>query len=340
MRTRVLGRTGITVSEYCLGAMMFGPGGNTDATECERIVHRALDAGINLIDTADVYAAGQSEEIVGKAIAGRRDDVVLTTKFGMPVRGRAANEQGGSRRWVMRAAEASLRRLGTDWIDVYLMHRPDPRTPMEETLSALTDLVRQGKVRAIGTSTFPAQALVDASWISATTGRETVAVEQSPYSVFMRGIEREVLPTTRRLNIGMMVWSPLAGGWLTGKYRAGGQERQEPTIMPTRFDMSRPENQRKLTLVENLLKLAGDAGLPLTHLALAWVLEHPGVTSAVLGPKTLPQLEDLLGVAEVDPLPEDVLDAIDGLVAPGSDVDPADRFELLPALSRSQRRRG
>jgi aryl-alcohol dehydrogenase-like predicted oxidoreductase len=339
MRTRTLGRTGITVSEYCLGAMMFGSVGNADVAECEQIVHRALDAGINFIDTADVYSAGQSEEIVGKAIAGRRNDVVLSTKFGMPARGLAANEQGGSRRWIMLAVEASLRRLGTDWIDVYLMHRPDPRTPMEETLGALTDLVRQGKVRAIGTSTFPASALTDASWISATTGREAFAVEQSPYSIFMRGIERDVLPVTRRLNIGTMVWSPLAGGWLTGKYRLGGQDRQEPTMMPTRFDMSRPENQRKLALVEDLLKVADTAGLSLTHLALAWVLQHPGVTSAILGPKTLAQLDDLLGVDKVGALPAEVLDAIDELVAPGSDIDPADRFELTPALSRRERRR-
>ena len=339
MRMRTLGRTGISVSEYSLGAMMLGPWGNDDRDECEKVVHRALDAGINFIDTADVYAAGVSEEIVGKAIAGRRDDVVLATKFGMPAQGLSPNRSGGSRRWIMQAVEASLRRLGTDYIDVYLMHRPDPRTPLEETLSTLDDLVHQGKIRAFGSSNFPADLLVDAKWVSTVGGLQRLAVEEPPYSIFMRGIERDVLPAAHRLGTGVMVWSPLAGGWLTGKYRLGGPGRQEATTMPSRFNMDRPENQRKLQLVEELLKVAADAGTTLTHLAQAWVLEHPAVTTAILGPKSLAQLDDLLGAAELGPLSSDVLDRIDALVAPGTDVDTVDRFEMVPALAAAARRR-
>lgn len=339
MKRRILGRTGMSVSEYSLGAMMLGPAGNGDVQECERIVHRALDAGINMIDTADVYSSGISEEIVGAAIASRRSEVILVTKFGMPARGLDPNEQGGSRRWIMQAVERSLTRLGTDYIDIYLMHRPDERTPIDETLGALDDLVHQGTVRAVGSSNFSAQLLIESKWIAATSNVAPLSVEEPPYSILMRGIERDVLPTARQINSGVMIWSPLAGGWLTGKYRRGGPDRQEPTMMPTRFDMERSENQRKFDIVEELLKLAAEAGISVTHLALAWTLEHPAVTSAILGPKSVQQLEDLLGAAEIGPLDVDLLNRIDVLVSPGVDVDPADRFEMVAGLSTKARRR-
>jgi len=339
MEHRALGRTGMQVSSLCLGTMMFGEWGNPDEEECSRIVHAALDAGITFIDAADIYSGGRSEEILGRALRGRRDDVVLATKFGNPMSD-DPNHRGGSRRWITRAVEDSLRRLGTDWIDLYQIHRPDPQTDIDETLSALSDLVRAGKVRAIGTSTFGASELVEARWVAERRGRERFTTEQPPYSIFARGVEAEVLPTCLRHDLGVIVWSPLNGGWLTGKYRRGEApppgsraERQ-----PDHFDFDDPIRERKLDLVEALSALAVEAGLSLTHLAQAWVLVHPAVTSAIIGPRTAAQLEDVLGAADVV-LGEDLLDRIDALVPPGANVSAADAGHVPASLAPAARRR-
>jgi aryl-alcohol dehydrogenase-like predicted oxidoreductase len=337
---RTLGRTGINVSSLCLGAMMFGPWGNDDEDECVRIVHTALDAGVNFVDTADVYSFGRSEEIVGRALAGgRRDDVVLATKFHNAM-GDDVNRRGNSRRWIVRAVDDSLRRLGTDRIDLYQVHRPDPATDIDETLSALSDLVRQGKVRAIGTSTFPASELVAAQWAAERRGHERFATEQPPYSIFARGIEADVLPVCRRHGIGVIVWAPLNGGWLTGKYRRG--EAPPPGSRaarePDHFDYDDPIRERKLDLVDALGKVAADAGVSLTHLAQAWVLEHPAVVSAIIGPRTPAQLDDVLGAADLR-LPADVLDAVDALVPPGTTINPRDAGYEPPGLDVTARRR-
>jgi aryl-alcohol dehydrogenase-like predicted oxidoreductase len=339
MDHRVLGRTGIRVSPLCLGAMMFGSWGNPDEDECVRMVHTALDAGINFVDTADVYDQGTSERIMGRALAGRRDDVVLATKFHGPM-GDDPNQRGNSRRWITRAVDDSLRRLGTDWIDLYQVHRPDPDTDVDETLGALSDLVHQGKVRAIGTSTFPAAEIVEAHWVAERRGRERFATEQPPYSIFARGVEADVLPTCQRYGMGVVVWSPLNGGWLTGKYRRGADapagsraERQ-----PDHFDFDSEIRERKLDLVDALSDLAGEAGISLTHLAQAWVLEHPAVTSAIIGPRTPEQLADVLGAADVV-LEDAVLDRIDELVPPGTNINPADAGFVPAALDVASRRR-
>ena len=219
---RTLGGTGVQVSRFGLGTMVLGVWGNRDLAECARIIQRALDAGINLIDTADVYGAGENEVIVGRAIAGRRDDVVLATKFHGAM-GDDVNRRGNSRRWVMRAIDESLRRLGVDHVDLYQIHRPDPSTPIEETVAALDDLVTAGKIRYWGTSTFPAEQLVEARWAADRRQAAGPHSEQAPYSILHRHVERDVLPVCQRHGIGVLVWSPLSGGWLTGKYRARGR---------------------------------------------------------------------------------------------------------------------
>ncbi len=340
MQHRTLGRTGISVSPLCLGAMMFGNWGNPDHDDSVAIIHAALDAGINFVDTADVYSRGESEEIVGKALAGRRDEVVLATKVHGSM-GRDPNQRGNSRRWIVRACEDSLRRLGTDWIDLYQIHRPDPSCDIDETLGALTDLVRQGKVRAIGSSTFPPSEIVEAQWVAERRGRERFVCEQPPYSVFARGIEAEVLPTCQRYGMGVIPWSPLNGGWLAGKYRKGTEidmSSGRAARIPARFDPDRPENQRKLDLVEELVALADEAGLPLIHLALAFVLEHPAVTAAIIGPRTMEQLVDQLPAGDVR-LDAEVLDRIDELVPPGTNVNPADAGWTAPAVADAPARR-
>ncbi|HLI16617.1 MAG TPA: aldo/keto reductase [Acidimicrobiales bacterium] len=339
MRYRTLGRTGMQVSTLCLGTMMFGAWGNPDEAACRRIVDLALDAGINFVDTADVYDRGVSEEIVGRALEGRRDRVVLTTKVFNPM-GEDPNERGASRRWIVAEVEASLRRLRTDWIDCYLVHRPDPATDLDETLGAMSDLVHAGKVRAIGCSTFPAELLVEADFVARARGRERFAVEQPPYSIFARGIEGHVLPTAQRLGLGVMVWAPLNGGWLSGKYRRGRDVAPDARAVreAEHFDWGRPEAEVKLSLVEQLEKLAAEAGCSLAHLALAFVLEHPAVTSAIIGPRTPEQLTSLLGAEEVV-LPDAVLDRIDELVAPGTDVNPMNAGYVPPALVEPSLRR-
>jgi aryl-alcohol dehydrogenase (NADP+) len=341
MQMRTLGRSGVQVSEFCLGAMMFGPWGEPDHDECARITHRALDAGINFIDTADVYSAGESEEIVGKAIAGRRDEVVLATKFFAPM-GTTPNMHGGSRRWIMQEVENSLRRLDTDYIDLYQIHRPDDHADIDETLGALSDLVHQGKVRYLGHSTFPAEYIVEAQWASERRNRERFVCEQPPYSILVRGIERAVLPTCARYGIGVIPWSPLAGGLLTGRYRKG-EPAPEGSRLARGFGSQHqnPRQQRaheaRLDAVEELLKVASNAGVSLTHLAHAFVLEHPDVTSAIIGPRTMEQLDDALAGADVR-LDAATLDAIDEVVAPGTDISGGDPWQP-PGLAKEHRRR-
>jgi aryl-alcohol dehydrogenase-like predicted oxidoreductase len=339
MDYRTLGRTGVRVSPLCLGAMMFGAWGNPDHDDSIRIIHHALDAGINFVDTADVYSRGESEEIVGQALKDRRDHVVLATKV-HGVMGRDPNYQGNSRRWIIQECENSLRRLGTDWIDLYQIHRPDPAIDHDETLGALTDLVRQGKVRYIGSSTYPASDIVEAQWVAEKRGRERFVCEQPPYSLLVRGIEADVLPVTERYGMGVIPWSPLAGGWLSGQYR---KDAELPTSLraqriPGRYDMSIPGNQRKLEAAEQLALLAEKSELSLIHLALAFVIRHPGVTSAIIGPRTMEHLESQLGAADVV-LSDEVLDAIDEIVPPGRNFSRADAGWETPALSDASLRR-
>jgi aryl-alcohol dehydrogenase-like predicted oxidoreductase len=331
MHYRILGRTGIKVSPYALGALMFATSiGNPDHDDSIRIIHKALDAGINLIDTADSY--GDSEEVVGKALKGRRDSVVLATKLGRSM-GDDPNRQGTSRRWIMTAVEDSLRRLQTDYIDLYQIHRPDPDTDIEETLSALSDLIRSGKVRAIGSSTMPASDIVEAQWVAERRGLERFRAEQPPYSLLNRGIEREVLPIAQRYGMGTLVWGPLAQGLLTGRVRKGQQNDLRRAGL-----FKHLKDERRLDAVEQLIPLAAEAGLPMTHLAMAFAIAHPGVTSALLGPHTMGQLDDLLAGFDVT-LTDEILDRIDEIVPPGTDVGTLDQAYLPPALQSSSLRR-
>jgi aryl-alcohol dehydrogenase-like predicted oxidoreductase len=332
MRYRTLGRTGIKVSPYALGAMMFGAVGNPDHDESIRIIHKALDAGINFVDTADAYSRGESEEIVGRALKGRRDEVVLATKVHLPM-GDDPNQRGNSRRWIMTEAENSLRRLQTDHIDLYQIHRPDPDTDIEETLSALSDLIHAGKVRAIGSSTMPASDIVEAQWVAERRGLERFRTEQPPYSILDRGIETEVLPVAQRYGMGTLVWSPLAQGMLTGRIRKGQQTDLRRATM-----FKHISDERRLDAVEQLIPLADQAGLPITHLAMAFAIAHPGVTSAIIGPRTMEQLDDLLAGTEVT-LTDEILDRIDEIVPPGIDVSRLDMAYLPPALKDQALRR-
>jgi aryl-alcohol dehydrogenase-like predicted oxidoreductase len=341
MDHRPLGRTGVSVSKLCLGAMMFGAWGEPDHDESIRIIHAALDAGINFIDTADIYSQGESEEIVGKALKGRRDDVVLATKVWGQM-GEDPNHQGASRRWILEEVENSLRRLGTDYIDLYQVHRPTPDTDLDETLGALTDLVHQGKVRYIGHSTYPASLIVEAQWTARDRHLQRPHSEQPPYSILTRGIEVEVLPTCAKYGMGVIPYSPLAGGWLSGRYRKDtevtGPVSPARQRLANRYDLSLPENQRKLEAAEQLAQLAEDAGLTLIQLAIAFVLHHPAVTAAIIGPRTMEHLESQLAAADVV-LGDDVLDRIDEIVPPGVNLNPADAGWQNPALQPAARRR-
>jgi aryl-alcohol dehydrogenase-like predicted oxidoreductase len=344
VRYRPLGRTGLTVSEYCLGAMMFGPMGNPDVDDCVRMVSTALDAGINFIDTADVYSHGESERILAKALKGRRDDVVLATKFfaPMPGDGDKRNRHGASRRWIMQAVEDSLRRLETDYIDVYQQHRFDSATDQEESLAALTDLVRAGKVRVFGSSSFAAERIVEAQWASERAGLGRYRTEQPPYSLFRRGIERAVLPTCRRYGMGVLIWSPLDGGWLSGRYRSEADFTPDARLvrMASRwggFDPAAEVNKRKLGLVQAVTKLADDAGLRVSHLATAFTVTHPDVTSAIIGPRTMEQLQDTLAGVDVR-LDTDLLDALDSLLPPGTDINQHDPSSDPTELGAEYRR--
>ncbi|MEU6817880.1 aldo/keto reductase [Streptomyces sp. NPDC046860] len=340
MRHRVLGGTGIEVSAYCLGTMMFGRIGNPDHDESVRVIHAALDAGINFVDTADMYSAGESETIVGKALADRRDDVVLATKVHFPM-GEGPNRGGNSRRWIVRAVEDSLRRLGTDWIDLYQVHRPDHTTDVEETLSALTDLVRQGKIRAFGCSTFPAEQIVDAHHVAERRGLHRFRTEQPPYSLLARGVEKHVLPVAQRLGMGVLTWSPLASGFLTGRYRQGQDidlSSGRPKLNSARFAPASPLTAKKLAAVERLVAVADEVGCTLPELAVAFPLAHPAVTSVIIGPRTMDQLQDTLKGASVS-LDDAALDRIDEIVPPGTDLYPPDGVWSLPALTTPSLRR-
>ena len=331
MRYRTLGRTGIKVSPYALGALALGTSiGNPDHDDSARIIHKALDAGINVIDTSDAY--GDSEVAVGQALKGRRDGVVLATKFSRPV-GDDPNHQGASRRWIMTAVENSLRRLQTDYIDLYQVHRPDPSTDIEETLSALSDLIHAGKVRAVGTSAMPASDIVEAQWAAERRGLERFRTDQPPYSILSRGIEREVLPIAQRYGMGILVWGPLGQGMLTGRVRKGQQ-----TDLRRAHIFRHLNDERRIDAVEQLIPIAEKAGLPMTHLALAFAIAHPGVTSAIIGPHTMEQLDDLLASADVA-LTDEILDQIDEIVPPGTDVGTLDQAYLPPALLNPSLRR-
>jgi aryl-alcohol dehydrogenase-like predicted oxidoreductase len=330
MRYRTLGGTGIRVSPYALGALMFATSMGNDPKDSTRIIHKALDAGINLVDTADAY--GDSEEVVGRALKGRRENVVLTTKFSRPM-GADPNQQGASRRWIITAAENSLRRLQTDHIDVYQVQRPDPDTDIGETLSALTDLVRSGKIRAFGTSTTPASSLVEAQWAAERRGLERFRTEQPPYSILNRGIEREVLPAAQQYGMGVLAWGPLGQGMLTGRVRRG----KDNDVIRAKF-FSAFSDERRLDAVEQLIPLAEEAGLPMPHLAMAFVITHPGVTCALLGARTMEQLDGLLAGVDVV-LSDDVLDRIDEIVPPGTDIGALDQAYVPPAIQKAELRR-
>ena len=348
MQYHPLGDTGVEVAAYSLGSAMFGAWGNGDELECIRMIHRALDAGINLIDTADMYSEGQAEEIIGKAVRGRRDEVLLATKFHGAM-GPGPNDRGNSRSWIMREVEASLRRLGTDHIDLYQVHRPDPSTSSAETLAALDDLVHQGKVRYLGTSTFPAWQLVEAQSVSQERRLTRYVCEQPPYSMLVRGIETDVLPVAERYRLGVIIWSPLAGGWLSGRYRqdqappkdtraARVGEYRPRGNMADRYDLAYKGNEAKFEVVAALAKVAEAAGLRLMDLALAFTLAHPAVTSCIIGPRTLQQLEEILAGADTR-LEASTLDAIDEIVAPGSALNTADLGWDPPWMAAEARRR-
>jgi aryl-alcohol dehydrogenase-like predicted oxidoreductase len=332
MQYRTLGGTGIKVSPYALGAMMFGAIGNPDHGDSIRIIHKALDAGINFVDTADVYSHGESEEIVGKALRGRRDNVVLATKLSRPM-GDDPNQQGNSRRWIMTAVDHSLRRLQTDYIDLYQIHRPDPSTDIEETLAALSDLIHSGKVRAIGSSTMPASEMVEAQWVAERRGLQRFRAEQPAYSILNRGIEAEVLPVAQRYGMGTLVWSPLAMGLLTGRVRRGQQTDLRRTTM-----FSHMSDERRIDVVEQIIPVADQAGVELTHLAMAFAIAHPAVTSAIIGPRTMEQLDDLLAGIDLV-VSDEVLDQIDAIVPPGTDVGRLDMAYSPPALHQASLRR-
>jgi aryl-alcohol dehydrogenase-like predicted oxidoreductase len=335
MQHRTLGRTGIKVSSYALGAMMFGAVGNPDHEESIRIIHKALDAGINFVDTAEAYSNGESEEIVGKALKGRRDNIVLATKLrpSYMAMGDDPNQRGNSRRWIMTTVENSLRRLQTDYIDLYQIHRPDPDTDVEETLSALSDLIHGGKVRAIGSSTMPASDMVEAQWVAERRGLERFRTEQPPYSILDRGIESEVLPVAQRYGMGVLVWSPLAQGMLTGRVRKGQQ-----TDLRRAARYKHITDEHRIDAVEQIIPVAAEAGLPMTHLAMAFAIAHPGVTSAIIGPRTMEQLDDVLAGMKVT-LTDEILDRLDEIVPPGTNVGTLDMAYRPPAIQRPDLRR-
>ncbi|MFF7156389.1 aldo/keto reductase [Streptomyces sp. NPDC008139] len=331
MQYRTLGRTGVQVSTLALGAMNFGAIGRTTQDEATAIVDAALEAGINVIDTADMYGHGDSEEMVGKAIAGRRDDIVLATKATMPMDDER-NHRGSSRRWLVTELDNSLRRLGVDHVDLYQMHRWDPRTSDEETLSALTDLQRAGKIRYFGSSTFPAYRIVQAQWAAREQHLARYVTEQPSYSILQRGIETHVLPVTEEYGLGVLAWSPLASGWLSGAVREGRDiTTNRSAHLPERFDLTVPSNRARLDAVERIVRVADDAGLTMIQLALGFVTAHPAVTSAIIGPRTLDHLHSQLAAADTV-LSADVLDALDAIVPPGTDLAPQEKFDTPPAL--------
>ncbi|MCZ0997491.1 aldo/keto reductase [Streptomyces mirabilis] len=335
MQRRYLGATGMSVSATALGTMNFGGWGNTDRAETVRMIRDAVDAGIDFIDTSDVYGAGESEVIVGEALQGRRDEVVLATKFGMTGADHP-NHQGASPRWIRRALEASLRRLGTDHVDLYQLHRHDWNTGLDETLGTLTDLQQAGLIRAFGHSTFPAEKIVEAQWVAERRGHARFLTEQPPYSIVNRSVETTVLPTAQRYSMGVLSYSPLAHGWLSGRDAADAHRAK---LNPPMFDTTNPANARRAEIVDALTKVADQAGIALPQLAHAFVRAHPAVTSVITGPRTPQQLQDTIAASDVV-LTDDVLDAIDSIVPPGTDVNPADTYNATPpSIADPQQRR-
>jgi aryl-alcohol dehydrogenase-like predicted oxidoreductase len=334
---RVLGRTGVRLSPLTLGTMNFGRW--QDEPESIRIIHAALDAGINAVDTADVYAQGQSEEIVGRAIKDRRDEIFLATKFHGQL-GSSPLHAGNSRRWITRAVEDSLRRLDTDHLDLYQAHRPDPNTDLLETLQTLDGLIRAGKIRYYGTSTFPAHQQVQAHWLAEKHGLIAPHTEQLPYSLLIRGAERQVFPVTRAYGVGVLTYGPLAAGWLSGRYRVGAEqpESARAELIPGRFDITADRNRRKLVAADALAELAEEHGLSLVDLAIAFVLNHPAVTSAIIGPRTQDHLTDYVKAATVR-LDDDILDRIDEIVDPGTQFTERDTGQDTPSLQPAALRR-
>ncbi len=336
-QSRHLGRTGVSISTLTLGTMNFGKW--AEEQDSLEIIAAALDAGINVVDTADVYAHGESERIVGRAIAGRRDEVFLATKFHGQV-GSDPRHAGNSRYWITQAVEGSLRRLGTDRIDLYQAHRPDAHTDLLETLHALNDLIRAGKILYYGTSAFPAHQQVEAHWLADKHGLIAPHTEQLPYSLLVRGAEREVFPTTRRHGVGVLSYGPLAAGWLSGKYRIGAEqpESQRADLIPGRFDVGLERNQRKLAAADALAALAEQNGLSLVELAIAFALNHPAISSVIIGPRTPEHLEAYLKAATVQ-LPDAVLDRIDEIVDPGTQFLERDTGVHTPSLQPDAQRR-
>jgi len=335
--TRVLGRTGVPVSPLTLGTMNFGRW--QEEGESIAIIQAALDAGINVVDTADVYAQGVSEEIVGQAIAGRRDDVFLATKFNGRL-GDDPRHAGSSRRWITRAVEDSLRRLGTDHLDLYQAHRPDPTTDLLETLQTLDGLVRQGTIRYYGTSTFSAQQQVEAHWLAEKHHLIAPHTEQLPYSLLVRSAEREVFPVVQSYGVGVISYGPLAAGWLSGGYRIGAEQpaSARADLIPGRFDVTAARNRRKLEAADALAALAEQNGLTLIELAVAFALNHPAISSVIIGPRTADHLEAYLKAATVE-LSDDVLDRIDEIVEPGTHFIERDTGRDTPSLQPQALRR-
>ena len=339
MDYRPLGTTGVQVSQLCLGAMMFGAWGNPDHDDTVRIIHRAVDTGINVIDTADMYSSGESEVIVGKALRGLdRERIVLATKVHGPMSG-DPNAQGNSRRWVVAECEHSMQRLGTDYLDLYQIHRPSPETDIDDTLGALSDLVHAGKIRYGGCSTFPAHQVVESHWVAERRGRERFRTEQPQYSMLARGIEADLLPVCRQYGMGVLSWSPLAGGWLSGAFGDGKKNTSRRSAMlPERYDLTLPVNQRKLAAVVELQKVADEAGHSLLELALAFAQSHPDVTCPIIGPRTMDQLESQLASADIT-LGDDLLDRIDEIAPPGQNVGGADPGWAPPSVTDARLRR-
>ena len=318
MEYRSLGRTGVQVSPLCLGCMNFG--GKTEPEDSYRIIDRALEAGINFLDTANVYSRGRSEEVTGEALKrnGERDKVVLATKVHGVMDDDDPNARGNSRRHVIQQCEASLRRLQTDYIDLYQIHRPQPEVPIDETLQALDDLIRKGYVRYIGTSTFAAWQLTEALYVAKELGLNRFVCEQPPYNLLDRRIERELLPMAQTYGLGIIPWSPLAGGLLTGKYRRGEAAPEDSRYADAENNpvQRRRKTEEAFDVIEGLQSIVDAKGCSMSQFALAWCVQQPGVTSPIIGPRTMDQLEDNLAALEVCITDED-REQVDALLPPG-----------------------
>ena len=332
MGYRNLGRTGVKVSPLCLGAMMFGS--KADEAQSAAMIDRALDAGVNFIDTANVYSRGVSEDFVGKALArnGKRDRVVLATKVHGSMQDDDPNMQGNSRRHIIAQCEASLRRLQTDYIDLYQLHRPQPELAIDETLRALDDLVRAGKVRYLGTSTFAAWQLVESLWASKELGLNRFVCEQPPYHLLDRRIERELIPCAQTYGLALIPWSPLAGGMLTGKYKRG-QEPPEGARLSGQPGGREYFSDASFKVAETLEALAIEKGCTTSQLALAWCAQQPGITAPIIGPRTMEQLEDNLGALEVEVTDED-RQRLDEVAPPGRATVPYYEADFGPSQYR------